>query len=424
MKKIVAVLCSLAICFSFAACGKKADDDAANKSGDSKPAKSLAVSAAFVTDANGHEFCLMLENKYEKTVTDFTVAFVSYDANGIATSSEYATTFVSAANILGGESKSIEIYSYDLNGPYVDAMVSEVTFDDGKTAKARGVDSWAEKALKATFPIDEYKSEMAALGENVAESAENKYLNITATFSYDSYLYIVAENISDKTILDFKIGYLCFDANSLPVDGYQTGNVSSANLIAGAKESFSFYETCAYAKAIVTSITFEGGETWENPDALLWSVTQNTFSVDGYKAELEAMKATAAQAETTPYIEIVSTLKFNDNPYSTSDDMDFTLKNTGTLTASKVSLFVLQYDENGYAVTVSPYDTYCKNGRSLGGTANITPGSTESFNSSLFFEGSCSQYKCIVSSVTFEDGTEWNNPYLYEWILVNNKTFA
>lgn len=423
MKKIIALLCSLAICLSFAACGKKTDEEAAKNSGSSKPAKALSITAAFVTDPSG-EFCIMVENGYDKTVTEFTVAFVGYDANGIATSSEYETTVVSAANILSGESKSIEVYTYNFNGAYVDAMVSEVTFDDGKKSEARGVESWAKNALKNNFAIDEFKTTMAALGENVAENSKCEYLNISTVFSYDNNLYIVAENISDKTILDFKIGYLCFDANGLPVDGYQTGNVSSANLIKGAKKSFSFYESCTYAKAIVTSITFDGGETWENTDALLWSATQNTFSVDDYKAELEAMKATATQAETNPYIEIVSTRKYDNNQFSNDDDISFSLKNIGTLTASKVSLFVLQYDENGYAISVSPYDTYCKNGRSLGGTANITPGSTESFNSTLFFEANCSQYKCIVSSVTFDDGTEWDNPYMFEWILVNNKTFA
>lgn len=424
MKKIIALLCAFAICFSFAACGKKADEETAKKNGDSKPAKNLEITAAFVSDSDGREFCLTVKNGYDKTVTDFTVAYVGYDANGMATTNEYESSVVSAANILSGESKSIEVYAYGLDGIYVDTYITEVTFDDGKTTEIRGVDGWAKKALNATFPIDEFKATMTALGESAAESTKCEYLNIATVFSYDSYLYVVAENTSDKTILDFKIGYLCFDANGLPVDGYQTGNVSSANLIKGAKKSFSFFESCAYAKAIVTSITFDDGTTWECPDAILWSVTQNTFSVDGYKAELEAMKATAVKAETTPYIEIVSTLKFDNNAYSNSDDMDFTLKNIGTLTATKVSLYVLQYDENGYAVSVSPYDTYCKNGRSLGGTANITPGSTEGFNSSLFFDDSCSQYKCIVSSVTFDDGTEWTNPYMFEWILVNNKTFA
>ena len=88
-----------------------------------------------------------------------------------------------------------------------------------------------------------------------------------------------------------------------------------------------------------------------------------------------------------------------------------------------VAAVVFQNYENGYAVSTYPYDTYCMNDYGTGGTVNLVSGATKTYTASLFFEGTCKQYKYVVQSVTFADGEEWQNPYFYEWIFVNNKTF-
>lgn len=424
MKKTIAILCALAICFSLAACGGKSDSKKSSEkeSVTEEKRSGLQVVTAFVSD---NDVNVVVENNYAKTVTGFDVAYVGYDNSGKAVQEYHQTDSISSVKIANGQRECVSFYDgYDF--AYVDVIITSVTFEDGKTTENRGVDMWSEMALESTFSVDEYKDKLASLGEEAVKTADNDYLKITATFVYDNYLNIVAENLSDKTIIDFQITYICYDSNGLVVTkGYETGNVSAANLVAGAKDSYRYYEPgCAYARVIVSSITFSGDEIWENPDAAIWAVTRGDFSVDEYNAEIAAMAANAKSAETNPYITIVSTRKFDNNRYSNSDDLDFSVKNTSDKTISSAKFFVLQYDSNGYAIDANSYNDYCKNGDTLSGTLNLMPGTTNGYNASLYFEPSCSQFKIIPYSVTFEDGTVWDNPYLFEWILVNSKNYT
>ena len=84
---------------------------------------------------------------------------------------------------------------------------------------------------------------------------------------------------------------------------------------------------------------------------------------------------------------------------------------------------VLEFDENGFPVSVSPSDIYCKNGHTTGGTVNLAVGETGSYSSSLFAEGSTTQIKTAIKEIEFQDGTKWENPYFYEWLVSNNASF-
>ena len=68
---------------------------------------------------------------------------------------------------------------------------------------------------------------------------------------------------------------------------------------------------------------------------------------------------------------------------------------------------------NGLPFSTKPYDRFAKNDRSVGGTVNLVSGSTNTYNSVLFFEPDCKNYKYVVQKIIFTDGTEWQNPYIY-----------
>ncbi len=428
MKKIIALICVLALCFSLTACGGKGGDGAENTTvvdaeAEAKQNKNLQIVATFIVDGDVN---IVVKNNFKKTVKDFVVALVGYDSNGLSLSSEYETSSISAANILAGEEYCAEAYCYYASDwAYAEAMITSVTFDDGETWEARNIDKWAEKSIGKTFAKAEYDAQLKAMGTEAEKSANNGSLEITHSFAYDNYVYVVVKNISTKTILSFEAIYICYDSNGLPVsDGYESGSSSSANIIAGESKCFKFYEnSCSHLDAIITSIEFDDGTTWENTDYKIWAITRGNYPVADYEAKVAAMAESAKKAETNQYLSFVSSQKVNDNAYSAKDDFDFTVKNIGTQTISKASYFILQYDANGYAISVDPYDSYCKNGRALSGSINLAAGTSGSFNSSLFFDGNCKQYKVIVSQVIFEDGTEWNNPNLYDWILYNSSTY-
>lgn len=265
--------------------------------------------------------------------------------------------------------------------------------------------------------------------ETTTQAPVKSGLDVVLAYTYDNDIKIVVENVSDKPILKFSVAFLGFDKNGLPTkDKYTTGNSSTANLMPGEKKLVSFYDSTGaeYVGATVSKITYQGDEEWERPDdnVTQWYETlKSRFSVESYNAGLSAMATEAVKAETNEFVTIDSTNKVDRNSYSDKDDFDFVLTNISDKDIVKVSVRVLEYDENGYPVSTSPYDTYCMNDYGTGGTVNLVSGETKTFTSSLFFAENCKQYKCVVQSIEFSDGEEWQNPYFYEWILVNNKSF-
>lgn len=423
MKKLIALLCAFAVCFSLASCGKESKKDESvkevNAETTEKESNVLTVKAAML---KGDHLYFVVENNFDKPVKGFDYAYASYDSDGEVIGDSYTHTCSDAVNIAPGKKQCVEGYVFDSDSVYVDIMITSVTFGEDDTWELK---NRYEKTPKNTFDIDAYKKNVAALANEVTDLQDNPYLDIATSFVYDDSAYFVVENISGKTIIDFEIIYRKYDANGLSIDnGYSRQKISSANMLAGEKDAVSAWESStAYVKGVISSITFDSGEKWSNPDAEIWAITRGNFSVEEYNAEIAAMAEEAKKAETAPYLTIVSTEKYNDNSYSSSDDFDFDIKNISGKTISKADFMVLEYDANGYAISTSSYNNYCKNSRTVSGTVNLSPDEQSGFTSDLFFSAECEQYKCIVSAVTFDDGTEWKNPYLYEWILVNSPKY-
>ena len=264
--------------------------------------------------------------------------------------------------------------------------------------------------------------------EKTTVTAVNCGVEVVTSYVYDGDVFILVKNVSDKPVLSYSVAYMTVDKNGLPTEStYSKGTSSTANIMPGEKK-FSSYRgnsTDAYATAVVTNITYSDNTTWEFDKVSEWYETMKTdFTVASYNESLTKLATDAAQAETNEYVSVDSSSKNHRNQFSTSDDFDFTLTNKSSKDVVNVTVRVLEYDENGYAVSTSPWNTYCKNDRSTGGTVNLTAGSTDTFTSSLFFEAGCKQYKCAVQSVEFADGETWTNPYIFEWIIVNNKSFS
>lgn len=252
-------------------------------------------------------------------------------------------------------------------------------------------------------------------------------LMVSLAYTYDNNVFIVVENTCDRAILDYKIAYTEFDGNgfSVTTETYRTGIVNAANLISGEKKISSFYDSDGkYVAATVVYIKYQGDEEWQAENIDLWAdnVIDN-FSVDNHKNGMEILQEKAVLAEKNDYLQIVSTNKKHTNQFSNKDDFQFTLSNNSENTIETVKICILEFDENGLAVSTSPYDRFAKNDRAVGGTINLVAGSTNTFYSDLFFEPECSNYKCVVQEIVFADGTEWHNPYIYEWIFCNKNQY-
>ncbi len=293
--------------------------------------------------------------------------------------------------------------------------------------------TWQNSNDEITYTIEQNNalSDNAETQSTVPESKPpfEGTSDMAVSFAYmnQRYTNIIVENTSDKVILDYKVAYIQFDKNGFSVSSnqYEGGSITAANLLPGDKEISSFYGVNGkYVVATIVYIRYQGDETWEANNIEAWADnTIKNFTVDGYKESINALKDKAVLAETNEYVEIVSTEKYHDNQFSNKDDLSFTLKNISSNTIESATLCLLEYDENGLAIPTSPHNTYAKNDHVIGGTINLLSDTTNSFIKSLFFEPTCEKYKCIVKDIVFSDGTEWTNPYVYEWIFCNCDQF-
>lgn len=256
----------------------------------------------------------------------------------------------------------------------------------------------------------------------------NKDLQVVAGFTYDGYTYVVVENTGDKPILNYSVAYINYDENGFSTtsgDGYRNGRNDAANIMPGGKAIARWLgDSGKYVDAVVTSVDYSDDTTWEMNEIETWAdSSKGSFSVDKYNDKIAELDKVAPLAESNEYLSLDGTSMEHRNQFSTSSDFSFTLTNKASQGITKASVFVLQFDASGFPVSVSPYDTYCLNGRSTGGTINLTPGSTDTLTDNLFFDANTTQYKVVISSITFQDETTWTNPYLYEWIIANNKSY-
>ena len=180
----------------------------------------------------------------------------------------------------------------------------------------------------------------------------------------------------------------------------------------------------SYVAATVTYVKYADGTEWEAQYLDVWAAeTKSGFNKDDYAAALSSLKEVGDQALTCEYASLSNVTLVHGNQFSTDLDLHFTVENTGDQGIAKIILFIMEFDENGFPVSVSPYDTYCLNGHSTGGSINLASGRTGTYTDDLFADGSTTNLKSVIYSLTFQDGSEWINPYIYEYIIANNSAY-
>ena len=255
----------------------------------------------------------------------------------------------------------------------------------------------------------------------------NEDLQIITAFVYDKNTHVVVKNVGEQAILNYRIAYINFDKNGFVAtrdsDGYKRGRADTVNIMPENKEVTKWYGADGdYAVAAIVGVDYADGTSWEAENMQIdrWAETASKeFNVDTYKTSLAELKELGVLGETNEYAALTDFNLKHDNRFSDKQDFHFSIENKSEQGILNLHLFVLEFDENGFPVSVSPYDAFCINGRTTSGTINLAAGSSSSYSISLFAQGTTMKVKTIIAYLEFQDGTEWNNPYLYEWIIGN-----
>lgn len=259
----------------------------------------------------------------------------------------------------------------------------------------------------------------------------NEDMQIITAFVYDKNTYVLVENVGEQAILNYRIAYINFDKNGFVTtrdsDGYKTGKADTVNIMPENKELTKWYGADGdYAVAAIVGVDYADGTSWEAENVKIdrWAETASKeFSVDTYKTSLVKLKEQGTLGETNEYAALTDFGLKHDNRFSDKQDFHFSIENKSEQGILNLNLFILEFDENGFPVSVSPYDTYCINGHAISGTLNLAAGNSSSYSASLFAQGTTTKIKSIIAYLELQDGTEWINPYLYEWIIGNCSTY-
>lgn len=263
MKKVFTILLSALLAFSCLACSETAVSQEPYK-----PAKEIAVTAAFVENGIG-KFATRAEK--DAGVKSIEVACLYFNEKG-NTLGEYEKI---TCNITDGDFLNIWEVSVPADCAYIAATIASVTTDT-KTS-CPGVDTWAKETAAAFSPASYEKSVKALRKENLAA----KYDMVSYAFeSWDnSVLKYTVKNKTKKDMTAVRLYVLYYDKDGNPVS---TGSavcdnskiLESLDLKAGEETTFTVSVPTGSAgiKAVIDSITYDDGEVFQNPYVYEWLI--------------------------------------------------------------------------------------------------------------------------------------------------------
>lgn len=237
---------------------------------------------------------VVVQNTGTQTIRDYEVVCVGFDHNGnnvpLDRDKIYDTFTFSSANLLPddvyGDDKMQIGLDYS-NIAYIEATVSSITFMDGTTWNASGIDSWANDVAEQ-FSVDAAKQKIEDMKDESNKAENCPHIRIISSKKYsgsrvssrDSF-DIECKNISDRTIREVEFYVLGYDQN-----GYAAAvNLSDlkANLRVGSTEfaltpgntmittfDFFFEENVKQYAVIIHKLEFDDGSVWKNPYTFQW----------------------------------------------------------------------------------------------------------------------------------------------------------
>ncbi len=246
--------------------------------------------------------------------------------------------------------------------------------------------------------------------DKTQESTEyipNTEVEIAVAYIYNGKANIVTRPLNDTPLKSLTLACVYYD-----ITGKQIGQCKMIDCKVTDNKNVTLWqsdcpEMAVYVDCVVYSTTDESDNVLTAERIDLWEQSVvKAFQIDTYRANLENdLRESAGKAVANPHVKLGSV---NWQDLSVTVEMELLSDNI-----KSVYLFALWFDEDGLPVDTNTC-SYCGNGESM--VAHITNN-----NHNYIFQApeTAQSAKIIVQSIDFKDGTQWINPYCYEWILLN-----
>ncbi len=243
------------------------------------------------------------------------------------------------------------------------------------------------------------------------EYIPNTQAEIVVAYIYNGKANIVTRQNNDVKLKSITLACVYYDAS-----GQQIGNLNMTDCEIIDQKNVTLWqtecpETAVYMDCAIYSTTQENGTETTAEHIDLWETTVvSEFRIDTYSESLrEKLGDNAALAVTNPYA-ILGSVRWQD--LSVTVEMSLLSDNI-----QSVYLFALWFDAQGQPLDLQAC-SYCANGESM--VAHIQ--SEDNHNYIFKAPGNAKSAKVIVQSADLKDGTQWVNPYFYEWLFVNQSS--
>ncbi len=261
-------------------------------------------------------------------------------------------------------------------------------------------------AMIAVFPL---LVSLAACGGNYEPEAYVASNALVVETAYvDGQAKVITRKTTDKELSGVKLACVYFDAAGQQVGEFEVieGDVVKKDVV--SSWTFDAPAGCVYVEAIVAGVTYADGTAENCPGVDTWA--KDTAATFNAQAQKTALTAAAAEAENCPAVTYtVEEMK------DTSVDVELT--NTGDQAITEAVVYSLWFDAQGDPVDIG--GNFAKNAK-RSSLKDLAAGENASYTVPAP-EGTA-KAKMVIETVTFADGTIWENAAVYKWLAANRNT--
>lgn len=237
----------------------------------------------------------------------------------------------------------------------------------------------------------------------------NTEAEIAAAYIYGGQANIATRSLVEKDLTKITLACVYYDITGKQIENRQLIECNITEKKNVLLWQVSCPEMAVYMDCIVFSTQDADGNISSAQNVDIWEETVvSAFQIETYQSTLiDSTTEAANTASTNPYATL-SNIVWNDS------EITVDLETTAESEVKSVYLFALWFDGDGAPIETGSC-SYCKNGELM--VAHIQSLGLHSYVFTA--PEKAHSAKLLVQAVDFTDGTQWTNPYCYEWIVHN-----
>lgn len=252
-----------------------------------------------------------------------------------------------------------------------------------------------------------------AAGKNSLEAyVPSEDFEVAVAFVDRGAAKVATRKISDREVSAIELACVYFDGN-----GEQVGQSEQIQCDFTTEDSLSIWSFAAaqsskYMEVVVSGVTYADGTQHACPGVSDWiQATVKSFSIEKHKQKMEKLATEeAVKAQQCDAVELNLEAPVN-------NEQNVGVKNLSGKKIATVTIYQLLYDPDGVPMDVK--GVFIPNAKKI--SAEILDVGEEATYTVVVPEDTTT-VKGIVQSVIFEDGSVWENNYVYEWAVCNYET--